>query len=182
MKRLGMLLLALSPLLMASDSGRLYELYQNGRYVQACNEGVKKLRAHRKDEKYVSLYAFACLQADKIDRLAVPIIMLKHSREARKNAAYFSAILLQKNLLLSALENDQSLASLTLPSSDYVLSKVFDLYSGNHFVKTSSVYVLKDPENPRQTYRLSLQRSGKNSQLRIDEYYDTILTKQHLYR
>ena len=182
MKKGIMLLLASCSLLIASDSSRLYELYQNGQYDQACNEGVKKLRAHRDDEKFVSLYAFSCLQADKIDRLAIPIIMLKHSKEARSNAAYFSAILLQKNLLLSALENDRALTSLNLPSSDYVLSKVFDLYSKNHHVKTNDVYILKDPENPRQTYRLSLERTGKNAQLRIDEYYDTILTKQHLYR
>jgi hypothetical protein len=169
-------------ILTASDSGRLYELYQNGKYRQACDEGVSKLQKHRNDEKYISLYAFACLQADEVDRLALPIIMLKKSRGARKNATYFSTILLQKNLLIDALENRQSLSGLNLPSTDFVLSKVFDLFSANRYVSRNDIYVLTDPKNPRQTYRLYLRAHEKSYALVLDEYYDTILTKHHLYR
>lgn len=172
------LLLVIQFVLHAAETHTLYELYQNGRYLQACDAGIKTLGEHKNDEKYISLYAFSCLQADKIDRLALPIIMLKHSSEARKNAAYFSTILLQKNLLISALENGQSLATLNLPTTGYILSVVFDLFCEQHFTKESGGYVITDPKNPRQNYRL--YRNG--SELFIDEYYDTILTKQHIYR
>ena len=168
--------------LTASDSSRLYELYQNGNYRQACDEGFSKLQRHQNNEKYISLYAFSCLQADEIDRLALPIIMLKKSKEARKNATYFSTILLQKNLLIDALENQQSLAGLNLPSTDFVLSKVFDLFSANQYVTRNNIYVLSDPKNPRQTYRIYLRAGKKTYALVLDEYYDTILTKHHLYR
>ena len=157
--------------LIASDNSRLYELYQNGSYQQACDEGMAKLKRHQNDEKFVSLYAFACLQADQIDRLALPIIMLKSSKEARKNAAYFSTILLQKNLLVNALDGHQSLSGLNLPSTDFVLSKIFDLFSANRYVTRNNIYVLTDPKNQRQTYRLYLKSIGKAYGLVIDEYH-----------
>jgi len=182
MKKSLTMLFFCASLLTASDSGRLYELYQNGSYRQACDEGVVKLQKHQKDEKYISLYAFSCLQADEVDRLALPIIMLKNSKEARKNATYFSTILLQKNLLIDALENQQSLSGLNLPSTDFVLSKVFDLFSANHYITRNNIYVLADPANPRQTYRIYLRASKNTYALVLDEYYDTILTKHHLYR
>jgi len=182
MNRYLLIFLFLASTLTASDGNRLYELYQNGQYLQACNEGVKKLGQHQQDEKYISLYAFSCLQADKIDRLALPIIMLKNSNEARKNAAYFASILLQKNLLISALENQQPLDALNLPTTDYVLSRVFDLFSTGRYTLGNGVYSLSDPKLPRQTYRMYLNRSDNSVALIIDEYYDTILTKQHLYR
>jgi len=166
----------------ASEGTHLYELYQNGQYEKACSEGLTKLRRHQNDENFVSLYAFACLQADRIDRLAVPVIMLNQTKEARKNAAFFAAILLQKKLLFNALESRESLEGLTLPTSDFLLSKVFDLYSAHRYTEKDGIYTLQDPENPRQTYRLYLRDSGKTPRLCIDEYYDTILTKQHLYR
>lgn len=178
MIRLLFLLISGTLILFASDSSRLYSLYQNGHYLQACNEGIKKLSRHQTDEKYVSLYAFSCLQADKIDRLALPIIMLKQSQEARKNAAFFSTILLQKNLLISALETGRSLESLNLPTTGYILSSVFDLFSKGYYTFKQHVYLLTDPQNPRQTYRMYHNDSG----LFIEEYYDTIMTKQHKYR
>lgn len=96
MKRFA-LFLALTPVLLsASDSRELYRLYQNSQYIQTCNAGVKELHLHADDERFVSLYAFTCLEADRIDRLALPITMLKNSPEARKNVTYFTAILLQK--------------------------------------------------------------------------------------
>lgn len=178
MTRLLLLLIASALMLFGSDSSRLYSFYQNGQYLQACNEGVKKLGKHRSDEKYISLYAFSCLQADKIDRLALPIIMLKHSKEARKNAAFFSTIFLQKNLLISALETGQSLKSLNLPTTGYILSTIFDLFSKGDYTLQHNAYLFTDPKNPRQTYKMYHNDSG----LFIEEYYDTIMTKQHHYR
>lgn len=166
----------------ASSSHQLYRYYQAGDYTRACDEGIKKLGQYKEDEKYVSIYAFACLQADKIDRLALPIIMLNNSNEARKNAAYFSVILMQKMLLLSSLENREPLQNLKLPTTEYILSKVFDLYSNDRGIHVQGKWVFTDPKNPRQTYRLYLQKSGSRPMIIVEEYYDTILTKRHTYR
>ncbi|MHC3993880.1 hypothetical protein ACXWTF_03570 [Thiomicrolovo sp. ZZH C-3] len=183
MRRLVALLSLVSILLHASDNSQLYTLYQNGQYLQACNQGVKALHRHEQDERFVSLYAFSCLEADRIDRLAMPIIiMMKHSKEARKNATYLTAILLQKNLLVNALENDMQLTGLKLPTSEHLISRVFDLFSANQYVKSGNDYILTDPQNPRRSYKLFLERSSQSLRLGITEYYDTILTKQHIYR
>lgn len=182
MRRSLLMLFVCASSLIASDSSRLYELYQSGKYRQACDVGVTKLQKHQDDEKYISLYAFSCLQADEVDRLALPVILLKKSKEARKNATYFSTILLQKNLLVDALENRHPLSHLNLPSTDFVLSKVFDLFSAGQYVSRNNIYVLTDPKNPRQTYRIYLRSDNQAYALVLDEYYDTILTKHHLYR
>ncbi|WP_345973102.1 hypothetical protein [Sulfurimonas diazotrophicus] len=176
------LLALVTTLLSASSSGSLYTLYQNGQYLRACNQGAKMLHRHEQDERFVSLYAFSCLEADRIDRLALPAVILNHSEEARRNATYFAAILLQRNLLINALENQTPLTGLKLPTSDHLLSRVFDLYSANHYVKSGDSYVLTDPQTPRRSYKLFLRHSGQSLQLGITEYYDTILTKQHIYR
>ncbi len=168
--------------LQASVQSRIYDLYQNGDYLRACNEGVKELAANKKDEKFISLYAFACLKADKIDRLALPIIMLKHSRSARKNAAYFSVMLMQKNLLIQALENRTPISGLVLPGTDYVLSKVFDLAGRSEQLGKKNPLTLTDSENPRRSYRLSLRYRSGIPVIIIEEYYDTIMTKRHIYR
>jgi len=165
----------------ASETAALFELYQKGRYLEACDKGVKMLGKHTTDEKFVSVYAFSCLNADKIDRLALPIILLKGSKEARKNAAYFSAILLQKNLLISALENDEKLSDLSLPTTDYALSKVFDLYVRGTYKRRNRIYVFPDPEDKRRVYKLTFLPDERTPKIIIEEYYDTILTEQHTY-
>ena len=152
--KLPLLLLLSVYALFASPRSNIYDLYQNGDYLRACNEGVKQLSANKEDEKFVSLYAFACLKADKIDRLALPIIMLKHSKSARRNAAYFAVILMQKNLLIHALENRTPISGLVLPSTDYVLSRVFDLAGRSDQLGKKSPLALTDSENPRRAYRL----------------------------
>ena len=64
--------------------------HQDKAYQKACKTGLKVFQKFRNDEEFVSLYAFSCLNADQIDRLAIPISILKNSEEARSNAAYFS--------------------------------------------------------------------------------------------
>jgi len=177
------LLLAIVSVLFASPSDRnLYRLYQDGKYLEACDLGAKGLRHHQKDEKYIALYAFACLQADRIDRLALPVVMLRHSKESRKNAAYFSVILMQKQLLVQALENGESLYDLNVPTTDYVLSKVFELYGSAPRKTVKQSITLQDRDDPRRNYRVYLQKRKNTVNLAIEEYYDTIMTRRHIYR
>jgi len=164
-----------------SEQSDLFALYRAGSFSKACDLGARLLGKYKKEEQFISAYAFSCLNADMIDRLALPIILLNNSAEARKNAAYFSAILLQKNLLISALENDENLEGIRLPTTEYVLSKVFELYVRGNFKKNNHTYVLQDPENPRHVYRLLFVPSDRTPKIIINEYYDTILTKQHTY-
>ncbi len=176
------LMICLCSLALDAAPIKLFSFYQAGEYAKACNEGIRHLETHKKDEKYILLYAFSCLQADKIDRLALPIIMLKRSKEARQNAAYFSVILMQKNLLKNALENHQSLYGLNVPTTDHVLSRVFDLYSRLKTVGTTTPLVLKDPEKRGKSYKIYLKKRSSYPLLVIEEYYDTMMRKRHTFR
>jgi len=159
----------------------LYHLYQDKNYDKACKEGLKAFNKHRNDEEFISLYAFSCLKADYIDRLAVPITMLSKSEEARSNAAYFSVILMQKKLLNHALLDGYKLEELKLPTTDHVLSIVFELYSKADHSRKRSHYMLQDPDNEKITYKLYIKNSNHSQTMVIEEYYDTIMTHRHNY-
>ncbi|SFV75695.1 FIG00470045: hypothetical protein [hydrothermal vent metagenome] len=158
-------------------------LYQNKKYKEVCDIGLKNLAKYLDDEDYMLLYGFGCLKSDNIDRLSTPITMLKHSKEARANSAYFSVILMQKKLLLHALVDGYNLSSLHLPTTKYPLSKVFELYSklGKHPPK--DYYFFEDPKDKRINYKLYvIVTNNKEYGFVLEEYYNGIMTKKHIYK
>lgn len=159
----------------------LYHLYQNKQYDQACKEGLNVFQANRQDEEFISLYAFSCLQADNIDRLAIPISMLKNSEEARSNAAYFSVILMQKKLLYHSLIDGYKLTEFKLPTTDHVISVVFDLYTKASHERKRNHYIFIDPNNEKISYKLYVKNGNQVQSMVIEEYYDTIMTHRHIY-
>jgi len=179
MKLIIMILLVTS--LYADIKQDMVGLYQNKKFEQVCTLGFDNFSKYKKDEEFLSLYAFGCLNSDYIDRIAVPTAMLKFSPEARTNSAYFSIILMQKKLLYHALLDNFDLAKFDLPTTDYVLSKVFDLYAklGKH--KKRSFYLFQDPEDKKLTYKLYLAKDYKITKMVIEEFYDTMLIKRHIY-
>jgi len=179
MKILLILILSLS--LYADIKREMFNLYQNKKFEDVCDMGFDNFKENKRNEKFVSLYAFACLKSDYIDRLAVPTAVLKFSKEARANSAYFSVILMQKKLLYHALLDNYDLSSYKLPTTDYILSKVFDLYSqlGKHEARV--FYLFEDKNDPKLTYKLYLSRDYKVTQMVIEEFYDTIAVKRHVY-
>ena len=179
MKILLPLLLFIS--LHADIKQEMLGLYQNNKFDAVCKLGFRNFKAHTRDEEFVSLYAFACLKSDYIDRLAVPTAMLKHSKEARSNSAYFSIILMQKKLLYHALVDGYDLAPFVLPTTDYVLSKVFDLYTqlGKH--KAREFYLFEDPKDKKLTYKLYLAKGRSLSKIVLEEFYNGTSIKRHVY-
>jgi len=179
MKIIVALLISFS--LYADIKQNMFNLYQNQKYEKVCTIGFDNFKRYRKDEEFVSLYAFACLNSDYIDRLAIPTAILKFSEESRANSAYFSVILMQKKLLYHALLDDYDLSSLDLPTTDYILSKVFDLYTklGKH--EKRAFYLFEDENDEKLTYKLYITRDEKLSKIVIEEFYDTITIKRHVY-
>ena len=159
----------------------MFHLYQNKKFEDVCNLGFDNFHSYKDDEEFVSLYAFACLYSDYIDRLSIPIAMLKFSKTARANSAYFSIIFMQKKLLLHALIDGYPLSSMKLPTTDYVLSRVFDLYSqlGEH--EARAFYLFEDPEDSKLSYKLYLEEDERLSKIVIEEYYDSVTIKRHVY-
>lgn len=159
----------------------MLSLFQNNKYSESCNVGFENFKYYKEDDEFLSLYAFSCLNSDYIDRLAIPIAMLKYSKEARANSAYFSIILMQKKLLYHALVDNYELNSLNVPTTNYVLSKVFDLYTklGKH--EKRSVYLFDDPIDKKLSYKLYMLQDGELNKMIIEEFYDTIAVKSHIY-
>ncbi len=176
------LILFLSPLLLLADAKiDIYKLYQEAKYEEACKSGESLLKQYKGDEEFISLYAFACLNADQLDKLALPITSLKKTAEARANAAYFSVILMQKKLLMHALSDQYDLKAITLPTTEYVLSTVFDLYSSDTNTQVRRRYNYVDPKDVKKSYRLFVTKNASSPQMIIEEYYDKIMTKRHIY-
>jgi len=159
----------------------MFTLYQNKNFKKACTMGFKHFSRYKKDEAFVSLYGFSCLHADYIDRLAIPMTTLKHTAEARANAAYFSVIVMQKKLLYHALVDGYNLSNFKLPTTDYILSKVFDQYSHLPKNEKRSFYIFKDPKDKKLSYKLYLVKERGVSKMVIEEFYDTMLIKRHIY-
>jgi len=176
-----LLALLISITLYGDTKQNMLGLYQNKKYKKACDIGFNNFRYNNKDEEYISLYAFACLKSDYIDRLTTPIAMLKFSKEARSNSAYFSIILMQKKLLYHSMVDGYNLSNIDLPTTDYILSKVFDLYLklGKHESRT--FYLFEDENDAKLTYKLYLSKSNKVYKIIIEEFYDSISIKKHIY-
>jgi hypothetical protein len=179
--RILWLLLVICFSLVADIRHEMLDMYSAGKYKEVCKKGFDNFIQNKKDEEFVSLYAFGCLKSDYIDRLTIPVALLKYSKEARANSAYFSVILMQKKLLYHALIDKYDLASLNLPTTDYVLSKVFDLYVelGKH--ESKPYYIFKDKQDKHLTYKLYLLKEARLNKMVIEEFYDTIPTKRHIY-
>lgn len=160
----------------------IYNLYQNKNYIEACKLGLSQLNSNKRDETYVSIYAFSCLKADYIDRLSLAITYLKNSTESRNNAAYLSIILMQKNLLYNSLLDNSVIEGLVLPTTDHVLSKVFDLYQKEPTHLKHSLYILHDENNAKLSYKLYILKKDNINKMIIESYYDTIMTSRHIFR
>ncbi|SFV52303.1 FIG00470045: hypothetical protein [hydrothermal vent metagenome] len=167
--------------LQADITTQMFQLFEKKEYAKSCTLGFRHFQQHKHNETFVSLYAFSCLKSDYIDRLSQPIIALKFSTEARKNAAYFTTILLQKKLLYYALIDGYDLSKFQFPTTDYVLSKVFDLYSKSPKKHDKKFYIFNDLDNPNLSYKLFLIKKNNINKMVIEEYLNKIKIKRHIY-
>lgn len=178
--KIVLLLTFLFGITLADTKGQMLRLFQNKEYEKACNLGYDTYKENKRDEEFISLYAFSCLYSDYIDRLSAPASLLKLTPESRANSAYFAVIVMQKKLLYHALLDGYKLSNFKLPSTDYILSKVFDLYVKAKKNKRN-IYIFKDPDDSKITYKLYLRDDYKIKKMVIEEYYDTIAVKSHEY-
>ncbi len=167
------LFLLLFPLFLFSQNitvNSLIKEYKKKNYAFVCKKGYRLFDQLRKDENLVSMYAFSCLNIDYINRLAVPILILGRSPESRNNRAYFSLILAQKNILISSLFDHKSYYNLHVPTTDHLISKVFNLYFQKKYQKADNGYIMKDPTNSEIRYEMFVQENKGAKTLIVKEY------------
>ena len=168
--------------LLFADMQTLIKKYEEGNYKFVCLNGYKLFSQIKKDEDLVTMYAFSCLKADYINRLAVPILILGKTPQSRKNRAYFSLLLAQKNLLISALGDQIEFTNLSVPNTDHIISKVFNLYFQKKYKKTDNTLVMQDPKNRDLLYKVSIIKRASIPYLKIEEYQNNKRVKIHIYR
>jgi hypothetical protein len=159
----------------------MFKSFQKKDYEEVCNIGFKNFNKYKLDDEYLSLYGLGCLYSDHIDRVAIPSILLKNTKEARANAAYFSTILMQKKLLYYSLVDGYDISNIKIPTTDLVLSKVFELYRKSKKNKQQTFYTFQDPKSKNVTYRLYLEKIDNKLKIIIEEYNNNILIKKHIY-
>lgn len=182
MKNIFLVVVALSAFLSASSLSKLYKMYEKQEYTKACDYGLKYFNKNKNSEDYLTLYGLSCLETDNIHRIATPMLRLKKSKNARANAAYFSTILLQKKLLFQALVDNTSLENLQLPTTHFILSKIFTLFTKKEFILKDNIYSFEDSEKKEMRYKLYIQENQKKEkQMIIDIYKDDKFTHRYRY-
>jgi hypothetical protein len=155
-------------------------MYKNKEYKKVCLKASHFLHKYPKDEEYLSLLGFSCLKSGYIDRLSTPIANLKSTPQARSNSAYFAVILMQKKLLLHSFIDHFELKSIQFPTTDTLLSKVFDLYLKNKdFTKDSYNFI--DETDKLISYKLYLKNDKGLKKMVIEKYYKNTLEEKYIY-
>ena len=170
--------------LFSSNLSKLYKMYESQEYTKACDYAVKyyNKKENKSNEKYVTLYGLSCLETDKLYRVATPMIQLKKSTSARANASYFSTILLQKQLLSQAVIDGKKIDDLHLPTTNFIVSKIFNLFVNKEYILKDGIYNFEDKKNKEKTYKLYMDKSEKNSiYMIIDIYKDEKFIKRYRY-
>ena len=183
MKNILFFMLFTSLFLPASNLSKLYKMYEKQEYDKACNYAMKYFNKNKNAENYLTLYGLSCLETNNIERIATPMLRLKKSKDARANAAYFSTILLQKELLFQALVDKISLKNLQLPNTEFILSKIFTLFSQEKYSLKNEVYTFKDKEKKEMKYKLYIkENSKKQKQMILDIYKEDKFTHRYTYQ
>lgn len=175
-------MLVTSSFLLSSNLSTLYKLYEKQKYDKACDYAVKYFNKNKNSEQYITLYGLACLETDKIYRIATPMLRLKETKDARENSAYFSTILLQKTLLFQALVDKVPLSNLNLPSTNFIVSKIFKYFVKKEYTLKDDVYIFMDDTKEGIKYQLYIQETKKQKKyMIIDVYKEDKFTRRYRY-
>ncbi len=175
------LIAILSLVVYGSNLSTLYYFYENQEYDRGCDYAMKYYNKNKNDEKFVTLYGLSCLETDNIHRIATPMIVLKKSKSSRENASYFGTILLQKQLLKQAILDGKELGDLKLPKTNFVLSKIFNLFVKKRYTLRDGVYTILD--NKGTKYQLYIEKAKKDiDYMIIDIYKNNKFIKRYRYK
>ncbi|SFV67491.1 hypothetical protein MNB_SV-12-549 [hydrothermal vent metagenome] len=172
--KLLLFFIILSSALLSSNLSTLYKFYEKQEYDRGCDYAKKYFNKNRKSEKYLTLYGLTCLETDNIDRIAIPMTLINETKASRENASYFATILLQKQLLKQAILDGKPLGELNLPKTNFILSRIFNMFVNKKYELKNNIYLLEDKE---KKYKLYIEKKH----LIIDIYINDKFTKRYRY-
>jgi len=109
------------------------------------------------------------------------MIVLRDTKSSRENASYFGTILLQKQLLKQAILDNKPLGDLRLPKTNFVLSKIFNLFVKKKYILKDGIYRLEDSQNRNIKYQVYIEKENKNYMI-IDIYQNDKFIKRYRYK
>lgn len=161
----------------------LWQWYNSKQYEKICTSevGQNDYFKYNYDEDFINMYAYSCLQTDMLNRLAIPIIQLRKTKKSRANSLYYSTILYQKKVLYHALLDGFKNLPENLPDTHYVLSKIYNFFIKNRYIKQGNIYIFEDRHNALK-YRLYIKKDDDGfKKLVLESIKNGILTKKRLY-
>jgi len=168
-------------LLEARDITPFIEDFKAKKYDKVCSKGIKLYYGGYTDENFVSLIGVSCSKVDRINILGMLQRSLVETKSSRENSSYFSTLILQKRLVYQFMIDDLDVSNLKLPSSNHILSRVFEQLSrGQYKVLSSSPKLIEINANGRKLI-LSLS-DDKPQKVLIDEYKETGELERHWYQ
>ena len=178
----SLLLTLFSSLLLSSNLSEIYKFYENQEYEKGCRHGAKHYSKNINNENYLTFYGLSCLETNSISHLAQAMVKLGRTKELRETASYFATILLQKQLLKQFLFDGKELNNLKLPKTEFVLSRIFNLFVKKEYRVEEDTYILIDSNKKDIRYEVYIKESkqSKNYMI-IDIYQNDKFTKRYQY-
>lgn len=157
MKKLLLMLILFHGCLFSITLEDVTELYKKGNYQKACVYAASIYDRMGHNEPYLSLYGYACLKSDNINSLTKPIKRLVKTKQGRQDARYFASILFQKKMLYNAVVDGEDISYINLPSTEYILSKIFTRYVKKDFKKIGNEWIFEEGNNIKHTMTQALE-------------------------
>lgn len=170
MKKIVSILVLVSICSYATSLKTIYKWYNAEKYSKICSNKIsnKEYYRYNDDENFVNIYADSCLKTDMINRLAIPITQLRKTKSARANALYYTTVIYQKKLLHHALIDGLSDVPNNLPTTSYILSKIYDKFANKDYKKDGDKYLFEDG-NSTVSYKLYTRKD--------DDGYEKLVLK-----
>ena len=151
------------------------------KYNRVCERGMSAYYGGYSEENFVSLVGVSCAKVDRINLLGMLQRSLVKTKESRETSSYFSTLIIQKRLIYQFMIDDLALDHLKLPSSNHLLSRVFDQLSLKNFrVLSTSPKLVEINDNGRRVI-LSLS-DDEPIKVMMDEYSHTGELTRHWYQ
>ena len=170
--------------LFATDLNDIRSLFKEVNYKVNCNKNILGYiqNKYRKHEEALNIYSHSCMEIDMINSMSLSIHKLIKTPETRANAVYYSTILYQKKLLYHSLIDGVDISYISLPKTNYVLSKVFDKYVKKDYIQENDKFIIQDDTDKNVSYQLYTIKDDNNIyKVIIETYKNGTIVKTRAY-
>jgi len=165
----------------ARDISLFIKDFKAKKYNKVCEKGSRVYYGGYTEENFVSLVGVSCAKVDRINMLGMLQRSLVNTKSSRENASYFSTLILQKRLIYQFMIDDLALNDLRLPTSNHILSRVFEQLSLGQFKLVSEMPKLVELDANGRRVILSVSDDEPKKVL-IDEYTTTGELERHWFQ